>query len=62
MVDAEHWTLVEERLGADDDRPARIRETTTRDGASLVTLKEVDFTDDATADWLVRNRTTLSKV
>ena len=61
-VDAEHWTLVEERLGEDDDRPARIRETTTRDGAALVTLKEVDFTDDAKNEWLVRNRTTLSKV
>lgn len=59
--DATHWTLVEERDGSDDDRPARIRETTTRDGASLTTLKEVDFSDDAKAEWLVRNRTTLTR-
>src|SRR4051794_2519895 len=55
--DATHWTLVETVAGKDDDRPATIRLTTTRDGASLVTLKEVDFTDDANAEWLTRNRT-----
>ena len=55
-----HWTLVETVHGKDDDRPATIRVTTTRDGASLVTLKEVDFTDDAKAGWLSRNRTTLT--
>ena len=59
--DAEHWTLVEESDGRDDDRPARIRETTTREGDSLVTLKEVDFADDAKAEWLQRNRTTLTR-
>ena len=58
--DAEHWTLVETISGTDDDRPATIRLTTTRDGASLVTLKEVDFTDDAKSEWLARNRTTLA--
>jgi hypothetical protein len=60
-ADATHWTLVEERDGRDDDRPARIRETTTRDGDGLVTLKEVDFSDDAKAEWLTRNRTTLTR-
>ncbi|MBV8908263.1 MAG: hypothetical protein JOZ20_04615 [Sphingomonas sp.] len=58
--DAAHWTLVETIAGTDDDRPATLRLTTTRDGASLVTLKEVDFTDDAKAEWLARNRTTLT--
>jgi hypothetical protein len=58
--DATHWTLVETIAGKDDDRPATIRLTTTRDGASLVTLKEVDFTDDAKSEWLTRNRTTLT--
>ncbi len=57
-----HWTLVETETATDDDRPATIRLTTTRDGAKLVTLKEVDFTDDAKAEWLVRNRTTLEWV
>ena len=57
----DRWTLVETIAGQDDDRPATLRYTTVRDGASLVTLKEVDFTDDAAATWLVRNRTTLTR-
>lgn len=60
--DATHWTLIETATATDDDRPATIRLTTTRDGAKLVTLKEVDFTDDMKAEWLVRNRTTLERV
>lgn len=60
-ADAEHWTLVETISGRDDDRPATIRLTTVRNGDSLVTLKEVDFSDDAKAEWLARNRTTLSR-
>jgi len=57
--DATHWTLVATIKGDDDDRPATLRETTTRDGATMVTLKEVDFLDDTKAEWLTRNRTTL---
>jgi len=60
--DATHWTLVETETATDDDRPATIRLTTVRDGGKLVTLKEVDFTDDTEAEWLVRNRTTLERV
>lgn len=59
--DREHWTLVETIIGKDDDRPATIRQTTTRNGSSLVTLKEVDFRDDAKVEWLTRNRITLSR-
>lgn len=59
--DATHWTLVEEVVGRDDDRPARIRETSVRDGDTLTTTKEVDFSDDAGEAWLVRNRTTLTR-
>lgn len=59
--DPAHWTLVATRTGSDDDRPAKIRETTVRDGDSLTTLKEVDFTDDAGEAWLARNRTVLTK-
>ena len=58
-VDA--WTLISEREGMDDDRPALIRETTVRDGASLSTLKEVDYTDDEGEEWLTRNRTALTR-
>lgn len=57
----DHWTLEELRDGQDDNRPARIRETTTRDGATMVTLKEVDFLDDKVETWLTRNRTTLTR-
>lgn len=61
-ADAEHWTILSTRDATDDDRPARIRETTTRDGASLVTLKEVDFLDDAGEAWFSRNRSVLERV
>lgn len=57
----DRWTIEELRNGRDDDRPARIRETTKRDGATMVTLKEVDFLDDKSESWLTRNRTTLTR-
>jgi len=60
-TDAAHWTILAIEEGEDDDRPARIRLTTTRDGASLTTLKEVDFLDDAAEAWLTRNRTVLTR-
>lgn len=58
---ADRWTIEEVQDGRDDDRPARIRETTKRDGAVMVTLKEVDFLDDTAETWLTRNRTTLTR-
>ncbi len=58
---ADRWTIEEMRDGSDDNRPAHIRETTRRDGATLVTVKEVDFLDDTGETWLVRNRTTLTR-
>lgn len=60
-ADAAHWTIVSEEQSTDDDRPARIRVTTTRDGDTLTALKEVDFTDDDKAEWLQRNRETLTR-
>lgn len=59
-ADSGHWTILALREGLDDNRPARIRETTTRDGTSLITLKEVDFLDDAGEEWFSRNRTVLT--
>ncbi|MBA3879104.1 MAG: hypothetical protein C0500_05260 [Sphingobium sp.] len=59
---ADRWTIEEVQDGRDDDRPARIRETTKRDDATMVTLKEVDFLDDKAETWLTRNRTTLTRV
>lgn len=60
--DAEHWTMVEEVLGTDDDRSAQLRYTTTRDGYKIETIKTVDFQDDKAAEWITRNRTRLTRV
>jgi hypothetical protein len=60
--DAAHWTILATRDGMDDNRPARIRETTTRDGASMVTLKEIDFLDEPGEQWFSRNRTVLERI
>lgn len=60
--DAENWTMTSSQEGYDANRPARIRETTIREGASLVTLKEVDFLDDEGEEWLSRNRIVLELV
>jgi hypothetical protein len=60
-ADPEHWTIRAELDGTDDNRPARIRETTTRDGSSLVTLKEVDFLDEPGEQWFSRNRSVLER-
>jgi hypothetical protein len=60
--DEVHWTMIEETDAKDDNRPARLRLTTVRDGARLQTLKQVDFLDDAKQEWLSRNRITLNLV
>jgi hypothetical protein len=61
-ADAMHWTMVEESLGKDDDRPAMLRLTTTRNGNRIETVKQVDFQDDDKSEWLTRNRTRLTRV
>lgn len=61
-VDATRWTMVEEALGRDDDRPAMLRLTTTRDGNTLETVKQIDFQDDDKSEWITRNRTRLTRV
>jgi hypothetical protein len=58
--DLTHWTMVEEADAKDDDRPARLRLTTVRDGNTVQTLKQVDFLDDNKSEWLSRNRTTMT--
>ena len=60
--DATHWTLIETANATDDNRPATLRITTMLLGDTLMALKEVDFTDDQTVTWLVRNRTMLDRV
>ncbi len=59
-ADVQNWVMVSMRDGRDNNRPALIRETTTRAGNQMVTLKEVDFSDDQRTEWLMRNRTALT--
>ena len=59
-IDATHWTMVEETLGMDDNRPATLRMTTTREGDKIETVKKIDFQDDNKAEWITRNRTRLT--
>jgi hypothetical protein len=59
-VDRTHWTMIEDVVGMDDNRPAILRITTTRDGNDLTALKQVDFQDDDKTEWLSRNRTKLT--
>jgi hypothetical protein len=61
-ADATHWTFIEETDSRDDNRPARLRLTTVRNGDSLQTLKQVDFKDDKKTEWLSRNRTRLTRI
>lgn len=57
--DSTHWTMVEETRSKDDNRPATLRLTTTRDGDKIETLKQVDFLDDSKSEWVTRNKTRL---
>ena len=60
--DARHWTLIETELRQDGGGMAQVRETTTRDGDRMITLKEVNPVDDGKDEWLPRNRTMLTLV
>ena len=60
FVDPTHWTLIYGETGEDDDAPAEIRVTETRDGDGLLAVKEVrpvGAPDDA---WRFRNQTRLT--
>lgn len=59
--DQTHWTVVTLETRKDGDSQAQVRETTTRDGASMITLKEVNPLDDGKDEWLPRNRTVLMR-
>lgn len=55
------WTIVYAQTGSDDDKPADIRVTETRNGAALTSVKEVRPVGGATP-WLFRNETKLRRV
>ncbi len=60
--DLTHWTIISTETRKDGDSLAVVRETTTRNGTSLVTLKEVDPVGDGVTSWQPRNRTVLNLV
>ena len=55
------WTITYAQTGSDDDEPAEIRVTETRNGAALTSVKEVRPVG-ATTPWLFRNETRLRRV
>ena len=62
FTDATHWTLTYRQTGEDDDAPADIRITGTRDGDSLLEVKEVRPVGAGDEAWRFRNQTRLTRV
>ena len=60
-ADPAHWTLVYAQTGEDDDRPAEIRVTETRDGDALTEIKEVRPVGAGDSAWRFRNQTRLTR-
>lgn len=56
------WTIIYSQTGTDDDQPAEIRVTETRDGDDLLSVKDVRPAGDASAEWRFRNQTRLRRV
>lgn len=57
----EQWRVVYEQDGVDDDRPARIRHTMTRNGVSMDSTKEVRFADSGD-EFFLRNGSELKLI
>ena len=62
FTDATHWTLVTSETATDDDKPADIRSTETRDGATLRSLKEVKPVGAPDTAWRGRNQSRFTLV
>lgn len=60
--DATHWTIVYAETADDDDQPAEIRVTETRDGDTLLAIKEVRPVGADDSAWRFRNQTRLNRV
>lgn len=61
FTDATHWTVTYSRTGEDDDQPADIRVTETRDGDTLLEVKEVRPAGADDGAWRFRNQTRLTR-
>lgn len=57
-TDPLHWTITYTSQGRDDDKPATLKVTQTRNGDSLTAVKDVRFTDPG-ATWIQRNTSVL---
>ena len=56
----EEWRIVYEQDGRDDNRPARIRHTISRDGEEMTSSKQVRFLDEDEGRLVLRNGTRLT--
>lgn len=56
------WTIVYAQTGEDDDKPAEIRVTETRNGDALLSKKEVRPVGGDDKTWRFRNQTRLQRV
>ena len=61
-TDPTHWTLIYESVARDDDQPAEIRVTETRDGDSLMSVKTVRPVGADDSAWRFRNQTRLTRL
>jgi hypothetical protein len=60
--DPYHWTVIYRETAEDDDQPAEIRVTETRNGDSLVSVKDVRPVGADDLAWRFRNQTRLTRV
>lgn len=61
-ADSTHWVVKYESDGTDDDKPAMLRTTETRDGDKLLSVKEVMPKSQQSKGWQFRNQTRLERV
>ena len=62
FTDPTHWTLIYAETGEDNEAPADIRVTETRDGDALLVVKEVRPVGAGDGAWRFRNQTRLTRV
>jgi hypothetical protein len=60
--DMTHWTLTYEATATDNDKPARVRVTETRDDDTIITVEDVAPPSPADAAFRFRNQTRLIKL
>lgn len=61
-TDATHWRVVYLQTGEDNDAPAEIRVTETREGDRWTAVKDVRPPGAGESAWTLRNRTQLTRV